>query len=428
MAIEITVPKLSATMTEATVLRWAKAPGETVEAGELLVELETDKAALEVEATDSGVLTERRAEEGETVTVGAILAVLNGDEAADGDAKLAAETAAAPPRPAKSEPRKAQRLEDATAAGPVAPQSAGAQSGGSAMPGLRRPRPAPQRRVLATPLARRIAAASGVSLEGIEGSGPRGRIRRHDVEKATASGRPRPTPAMRTAAGGRLSTMRQRIAAQVAESRRVIPSFSLDRWVELDLVEDSRRLLNRRQETAGGVRLTITDFILQAIADTLVRHPRLASVWRDGTEPAIETVEGGNVGLVVALDDGLMIPVLAGLAGQGLASVAERRQAAVAAARGGRLGAEQSGPASITFSNIGGYGVDRFEAIINPGETAILAMGRISERPVARGGALAVARGASFTLSVDHRVVDGVVGAAFLGDLAERLEKETWRL
>ncbi|MEQ9812277.1 MAG: dihydrolipoamide acetyltransferase family protein [Azospirillaceae bacterium] len=426
MAIEITVPKLSATMTEATVLRWAKAPGEMVEAGELLVELETDKAALEVEATGSGVLAERRAEEGDVVAVGAVLALLEPEAppVKGGTAK-----AAAPGRKTESgkQPRKAQRLED-TGPSATASSSAVPTGAGSPMPGLRRPRPAPQRRVLATPLARRIAAASGVALEDIRGSGPRGRIRRRDVERAAASGQGRALASPRPVSGGALSTMRRRIAAQVAESRRVIPSFSLDRWVALDLVEDSRRLLNRRQEAAGGVRLTVTDFIVQAIADILPRHPRLAGVWRDGTEPAIDTVDGGNVGLVVALDDGLMIPVLQGLTGQGLAVVAERRRAAVEAARGGRLGADQSGPAAITFSNIGGHGVDRFEAIINPGETAILAMGRIAERPVARGGALAVARGASFTLSVDHRVVDGVVGAAFLGALADRLEKETWRL
>lgn len=420
MSIEIAVPKLSATMEEAKVLRWFKNPGDSVREGELLVELETDKAALEVEASASGTLAEQRANEGDTVSVGAVLAVLTVEGDAPTAAKATEKSESAPPAP-----RRAPRLEDP--AEPATPKVAAA--GGSAMPPLRRPAPAPERRVRATPLARRLARQRGLDLSTVRGSGPRGRITRRDLDAAPApTSAPAAPPAAATAEFGGLSRMRLAIAAQVSESHRTIPAFTLDRWVELDLLEDARELFNRKLARESGQKLTITDLILQAMADVLPAYPKMLSAWVDGPQPRVEEVPGVAIGLVVALDDGLMIPVLGELAGKGAEAISAQRRDALAAARSGRLGAAFAGRSTISLSNIGKLGVDRFEAIISPGETAILAVGRVHERPVARNGAMTVARGAHFTLSVDHRLIDGATGAAFLGNLAERIERQTWRL
>ncbi len=419
MSIEITVPKLSATMEEAKVLRWLKQLGDAVREGELLVELETDKAALEVEATASGTLAERRVSEGDTVAVGAVLAVLS----APGAEKPAAPAA---PKPAAPEPKRAPRLEDPSDAAPSqAPSTAN-----GAMPDLRRPATVPTKAVNASPLARRLARERGFSLDALRGSGPHGRVMRRDVENHQPSAKPAPAPTAPASAANAegLSKMRQAIAAQVSESRRTIPSFTLDRWVELDLLEEARDLFNRKLERQNQERLTVTDLVLQAMADVLPKHPKLLARWVDGTPPRVEQANGAAVGLVVALEDGLMIPVLAGLDGKGAEAIAAQRREAVASARSGRLDAAFAAKATISLSNIGKLGVDRFEAIISPGETAILAVGRVSEKPVARNGALAVARGAHLTLSVDHRLIDGLTGAAFLSDLADRIERQTWRL
>jgi pyruvate dehydrogenase E2 component (dihydrolipoamide acetyltransferase) len=217
--------------------------------------------------------------------------------------------------------------------------------------------------------------------------------------------------------------MRQAIAAQVSLSRGTIPAFAIDRWVDLGLAEDTRAAFNARGGPA--LRLTLTDMLLQALADVLPAHPTLLSRWQAGDPPQIVTASDVAIGLAVALDEGLMIPVLDGLGGLGLDDIAQRRSAAVTRARSGRAGEDSA--ATLTVSNIGAAGADRFEAIINPGEAAILAMGRLRESVIAKQGAIRVARGATLTLSVDHRLIDGRTGAAFLAALAQRLEGGGWR-
>ena len=280
------------------------------------------------------------------------------------------------------------------------------------------------------PLARRIARDRGISLGQLRGSGPAGRILRRDVEGAAAAPQPPArdavpaSPGARPAAPGQAaSRMRQAIAAQVSHSRTTIPAFAIDRWVDLGLAEDTRAAFNARGGPAP--RLTLTDMLLQALADVLPAHPMLLSRWQAGDPPQIVTAPDVAIGLAVALDDGLMIPVLDGLGGLGLDDIAQRRAAAVARARSGRAGEDAA--ATLTLSNIGAAGADRFEAIINPGEAAILAVGRLREAVVATRGAIRVARGATLTLSVDHRLIDGRTGAAFLAALAQRLEGGGWR-
>ncbi len=381
--MDLLVPKLSATMETATVLRWLKQAGERVRLGEPIVELETDKAALEVEAPGDGTLASVAAAEGAVLPIGALLATI----AADG---------AATPAPA---------------------------------------------RIPASPLARRLARTYGVDLAQITGSGPHGRRRKRDVlgaarpapaapRSASTDSRPSAPPLPRPVAGDTvepLSPMRRRIAEAVALSRRTIPAFALDRWVETRAIAAARETLGPEIEQASGVRLTLTDFLLQALADTLASLPRLLGRFAEADGgPVRVTPARIDIGLVVATEDGMMIPKLRDLRGQNLGAIAAMRQAAVQRARAGRLAAADAEAASITLSNLGRGGADRFEAIIEPGQSSIVAAGREQERVVARGGAIVITRGLNLTVSVDHRLIDGRAGAAFLGRLAERIERGPW--
>lgn len=221
--------------------------------------------------------------------------------------------------------------------------------------------------------------------------------------------------------------MRQRIAEAVALSRRTIPSFALDRWVESTTLERARKDLAPTVTREIGVKVTITDLLLQAMVDTLAGHPSMLERWTEdksgATRASPTTID---IGLVVAVEGGMMIPVLADLGKRSLAEIVRARRDATQRARIGRLIAADSQPVAISLSNLGKSGIDRFEAIINPGQTAILAIGREHERVIARRGAPVVARGFNLTLSVDHRLIDGVVGAAFLSALADRIEFGPW--
>jgi len=379
--MDLLVPKLSATMETATVLRWLKKPGERVRIGEPIVELETDKAALEVESPGEGTLAVVAAE-GAVLPIGARLATIGGDTATS---------------------------------------------------------PAPTR-VPASPLARKLAEMHGVDLARITGSGPHGRRRKRDVlgaAEVAVPPRAAPIPAAAPSArplqgteGGAvepLSPMRRRIAEAVALSRRTIPAFALDRWVETRAITAARQALGPEIERASGIRLTLTDFLVQALADTLGAMPRLLGRFVEAEGgPARVTPASIDIGLVVATEDGMTIPKLRDLRGQSLRAIAALRQAAVQRARAGRLTAADAEPVSLTLSNLGAGGADRFEAIIEPGQSSIVAVGREHERVIARGGAIVVARGLILTVSVDHRVIDGRRGAEFLGLLAERIERGPW--
>lgn len=221
--------------------------------------------------------------------------------------------------------------------------------------------------------------------------------------------------------------MRAQIAASVTLSRQTIPSFVLDRWIDTSAVERARALIGPEIERAGGVKLTFTDFLLQAMADSLGQSPALLDRYvEQGGKPARIRGASVDIGLVVSVAEGIMIPVLHDLAGKSLAAIAAARQAAVQRARSGRLSQADYQPAAISLSNIGRSGADRFEAIISPGQTSILAVGREHEKVVARAGAIAISKGVNVTLACDHRLIDGLTGADFLGVLADRMERGPW--
>jgi pyruvate dehydrogenase E2 component (dihydrolipoamide acetyltransferase) len=395
--MDFLVPKLSATMESATVLRWLKQAGQRVRMGEPLVELETDKAAIEVEAPADGTLESILAPEGTQIPIGAALGRL----ATSGAPPVPAKPATKAPEPAAAPP---------TAAKPIAPA----------------PAPAPTvviARIPASPLARRLARDGGIRLDSVTGSGPGGRVRKRDVLAALGRG----APAVNAAAAA-LSPMRLKIAEAVALSRRTIPAFALDRWVEITALERARLELGPGIERDRGVKLTHTDLLLQAMADTLAGQPAILDRWVEegGGRPQRLSPGRIDIGLVVAVEGGMMIPVLADLGGRPLAEIARARRDAVQRVRTGRLIAADSAPASLSLSNLGQSGVDRFEAIISPGQSSILAVGRAHERVIARGGLPAVTRGFNLTFSVDHRLIDGVRGADFLGALADRIEFGPW--
>jgi pyruvate dehydrogenase E2 component (dihydrolipoamide acetyltransferase) len=401
--MDLIVPQLSSTMEAARVVKWLKRPGDRLRAGEAVVEVETDKSTMEIESPADAVLTEILVAEGEEVAVGRALAHLAAGEGspatpAAAPASSAATTAAAP-----------------VAAAPVA----AAPAAGTRIA-------AAGERIRASPLARRLAAEAGLDLRAIRGTGPGSRIRKRDVIRSDPSSREDADARSASPLPARpLSSMRARIAETVSVSRRSIPSYTLDRWVETTrLAAEQARLATDK----SGPKVTFTDMLLQAMADTLSRLPAMLDRWLDGAaQPSLVSPRTVDIGLVVAVEQGLLVPTLHDVANRGIAHIARARHQAVERARTGRLTAGDHVPASIALSNLGKSAVDRFEAIISPGQSSILAVGREHERALADGGRLYAARGANLTLSVDHRLIDGRLGAEFLGLLAGRIERGSWR-
>jgi pyruvate dehydrogenase E2 component (dihydrolipoamide acetyltransferase) len=361
--------------------------------------METDKATMEVESPADGVLTEILVPEGQDVAVGGSLGRLRTRDGAP--EPTVTSVSAKPSEPIAAEPNLPEKTEGRSVA--------------------------IDERIKVSPLARRLAAEAGIDLKTVRGTGPNARIRKRDLKQAMAS----PDRDAATAGAGAgsssrpLSAMRARIAETVSASRKTIPSFSLDRWVE------TTELAAARASVAAGLNsenITVTDMLLQAIADTLVKMPSLLDRWFEGAAQPSVTASGTiDIGLVVALENGLLIPTLSDLANKGLTLIARIRRQAVERARAGRLSAADHAPASISLSNLGKSGADRFEAIISPGQSSILAVGREHERALASGGKLYAASGVNLTLSVDHRLIDGKLGADFLGLLADRIEHGSWR-
>jgi pyruvate dehydrogenase E2 component (dihydrolipoamide acetyltransferase) len=370
MPLDLVMPQLGLTMTEGKVLQWFKQPGEPFHVGELLFEVETDKVNLEVEATDEGTLIEIVAPLNELLPVSTVIA-------------------------------RYRKLTEA-------------------QPELEVPR-----KVLASPRARRAAAANGIDLQSLSGTGPNGRIVEQDVllaAKASAHSMPAapaaaaPPPAVTSAP---YSRMRSAVAERMTQSFQTAPHFYLTREIDASELLALRRTLSAALERRGGPRLSITDMLIRAMAIAMAAHPRVNASWRDGgIVPNAEIA----IGVAIALDDGLIVPVLRDIAAVDLMTVARRRNELVERARAGRLTAADFSSAGATLSNLGMFGVDQFQAILNPPESVILATGRIRDRVVAVNGAAAVRPTMSCTISVDHRVLDGAQAARFLAAIAEALE------
>ena len=408
MAIDILMPALSPTMETGTLAKWNVAVGDTVRSGDVIAEIETDKATMEVEAVDEGVLAAILVEGGtEGVAVGTAIARLaeDGENAAD----VAAAPVSAPalaPAVTPTEPVSPASPAPVEAAVPQqVPVTKGASEGV---------------RIFASPLARRIAADSGVDLTALTGSGPHGRILRRDVEAAAgAPASPRPaspaaSPAAVPASPGASHTepnsqMRKIIAERLQQSKATAPHFYLTVDCEIDTLLESRRMMNDR--APEGVKISVNDLIIRAAAMALIKVPKANASWEgDNTR----LFHHADIAMAVAVDGGLVTPVIWAAEQKGLAEIATTSRDLATRAREGRLAPEEFSGGSFTISNLGMYGIREFAAVINPPQGAILAVGAGEERPVVRNGQLAVATVMTVTLSADHRVVDGAVGAEWL--------------
>lgn len=438
MAIDVQMPRLSDTMEEGKILKWLKKVGETIEVGDIIAEVETDKADMEMEALDAGILTEIRVQEGESVAVGAVIAVLG----------EAGETGVAAPAPPKTEAVKPPVVVSPPAPGtPPASERVPVEVAPPAPPppsppkvrGLREPRPRREEeeprvleeRVSASPLVRRMAAEHNLDLRQVRGSGPSGRIVKQDVEallaqpssspqRVQAPSSPVPVSAPAPALAAKKETfsrMRATIAKRLTESMRDAPHFYVTCEIDMSEAVRLRNALKASDRVTADV--TYTHVLVKAVAIALEQHPRLnASYIEEGREYKADI----NIGLAVALDDGLIVPVLHNCNKLSLLEIAAQAQALVERARTGKPSGNDLSGGTFTISNMGMLPIEHFTAIINPPQGAILATGAIKERPVVRHGQVSIAHTMMVTLSCDHRILDGVTGGQFLATLKTLLE------
>ena len=407
MPIIITMPALSPTMTEGTLAKWLLKEGDPVSSGDMLAEIETDKATMEVEAIDDGVLARILVPEGtEGVAVNAPIAILleGGEDASalDGAVPAAAPMAAAAPAAV------------APAGIPVAPAAAVSK-------------PADGGRTLVSPLARRMAAQAGLDLASVKGSGPRGRIVKVDIEAAISRGgvpvaASAPVAADTSVYEGEfelqpLTTMRKTIARRMSEAKREAPHFYLTMDCELDALLALRKDLNAQAD--GAFKLSVNDLVIKATAVALMKVPDANVGYGD---EGIRHYKSADISVAVASERGLITPVIRNANGKGLEAISKEMRELAEKANAGKLMPEEYQGGSFSISNLGMYGVKQFDAVINIPQACILAVGAGEQRAVVKDGALAIAVVMSVTLSVDHRAVDGAVGARFLAAFRGLLE------
>ncbi len=448
MPIQILMPALSPTMTDGTLAKWHKKEGDAVESGDVIAEIETDKATMEVEAADEGTMGRILIAEGtEGVPVNQVIALLL-EDGEDASALEGAEKAATAPTPAPAAPAPAAPAPAPTPApGPAAPATAAAAPPPAPVPAPPLPPGAPPGvRLIASPLARRLAAERGFDISRITGTGPHGRIVKRDIESAApdmgapmpsqAAGAPPPPgpapapiqpPPPRVSTGLAQShqeiphsTVRRVVAQRLTESKQQVPHFYLSIDCQLDKLLALRRDLNAKSpDGAGAYKLSVNDFVIRAAALALLRVPAANATW---TENAILQYSRPDISVAVAIDGGLITPVIENAAGKGLLDISTEMKGLAARARAGQLQPEEYQGGTFTISNLGMYGIREFAAIINPPQGAILAVGAGEERAIVRNGALAIASVMTCTLSVDHRVVDGAVGAEFMAAFKALME------
>ncbi|PTY00463.1 pyruvate dehydrogenase complex dihydrolipoamide acetyltransferase [Spartobacteria bacterium LR76] len=407
----VTMPKLSDTMTEGTITRWRKKKGDTVEMGDILAEVETDKATMEMEAFDDGVLHEIFVPDGGKAKVGdAVALILAEGETAESAGKTPA---------AKNDLTTSGGKEAAPAtAAPAAKAAEGSADSDS--------------RVKASPLARKIAKEKGISLASVQGSGPGGRIVVKDLEgapsapaPAAAAPAPAAAPAIQATAGASdtkvpLSGMRRTIAERLVASKQQNPHFYLSVEVDAGPLMKLRTELNKANEAAGQPKLTVNDFVLLAISRAAAAHPYVNASW--GGDSIIQYASV-NISVAVAVDDGLVTPVIRNAAKLSLKEISASVKDLAARARTKKLKPEEYQGGTITVSNLGSYGVEQFYAIVNPPQAAIVAVGAIVKKPVVNAkDEIVVGQRMVVSLSGDHRVVDGAIGAEFLGTLRKLIE------
>jgi pyruvate dehydrogenase E2 component (dihydrolipoamide acetyltransferase) len=435
--IEIKMPRLSDTMEEGAINTWHKRPGDKVEVGDVLVEIETDKAVMEYEAYQAGTLSKILVEDGQTVDIGAVIALLD-----DGKSAPVSGTAPAASAPAA-----------ATGTGPSATAAAPAQPTGPTVP--RPAAPGPQAangraghgeaRQIASPLVRKIARESQLDLSDVTGTGPGGRIIRADISGLLAGGTPAPAPAyaapgsapvppvpakpgvpvtddLRGSRSVPVSQVRRVIARRLSASAREIPHFYVTAVADAEELMNLRSTLNAQLAQAGRAKVSVNDLLIRACALALRANPEVNVSYGGDDATAMLLHDRVNIGVAVAADSGLIVPVIRDADTKTVTQLgAESRQlAALAAER--KLTPDQTSGGTFTISNLGMFGVEQFTAIINPPESAILAVGATTREPAVVGDTIEPRYRLRYTLSADHRVVDGALAAKFLKTLSELIE------
>jgi len=414
MPTNVIMPALELAQETGKVLRWLKSPGDAVHKGEPIVEIETDKVTVEIEAPASGVLRDVTARAGDVVPVGKTIALIFAVGEAGVAAQAPAVNASVPAVKASPLARKIAEQHGVdlarvkTASGRIekADVLAYVAAGGTAA-----------RLAAASPKARRLAAERGVEITVVRGSGPSGAVLAADVAAvASAAAEVAAAPSAARAGAPGVGTVWRIMAERMTASWTTAPHFYLVREVNV-----SRLVTWRERATKQtGARITYTDILVRLVAAALSRHPRVNAAWKDGEIVLNADI---NIGLAVAIDDGLVVPVIHRADTLGLAELAARREDLVSRAQAGKLRPADIQGGGFTISNLGMYGVDAFNAVVNPPQAAILAVGRIVDRAVAVNGQPAVQPTMVLTLSCDHRALDGARGAQFLGALGELIEE-----
>ncbi len=394
MITKVVMEALSPTMEEGRIITWHKKEGDEVTVGDIIAEVETDKAVMELQARGDGILRKIVAGEGATVEVGKLVAVIAG---ADDDIGDVGATAPAPAAESTTEASQAVAAEPPPAAAPPAP------AGG---------------RIKASPLARRMAREQRVDLESVQGSGPGGRIVKRDLTGAAGTA-PTIAPVGVVSPGGfedvSLGQMRKTIAKRLAQSIGPVPHFFLTTEVDMERAAAARAELN----ALGDQRISFNDIAIKVVAMALMQHRACNAWWQDDHIRYFNEV---HMGMAVAVEDGLITPVIRNANLKTLRDIASESRALAERARERRLQPEEYTGATFSISNLGMFGIDEFTAIINPPEAGIIAVGALMEKPVALDGALVVRRRMRLTMSCDHRVIDGATGAQFLQTVTTMLE------
>jgi pyruvate dehydrogenase E2 component (dihydrolipoamide acetyltransferase) len=397
MAAKILMPKLSDTMTEGVILKWLKNEGDSIKQGEILVEIESDKADMELESYDTGILRKILIPEGGKAPIGDVIGIIG-----EADEDIASFLKSG----------NAEAAQHQTGHAEVRPETLSAPSQVSATTS--------GGRIKASPLARKIADEKKIDLHTLTGSGPEGRIIKRDVNRITASSSAAAGPqAAKESSGGykdvELSLIRKTIAKRMQESKQQVPHFYVT--IEIDM-ESAISLRGQYIETTG-IKISFTDIVVKAASLALLKNPNINAAFIDSATRQFDEL---HIAVAVALDEGLVTPVLRNCKGKSVAQLNEELRDLADRARKRKLKPEEYQGATFTVSNLGMFGVEDFTAIINPPEGAILAVGAILEKPVVKNGSITPGHIMKVTLSSDHRIIDGAVAARFLQDLKKLLE------
>jgi pyruvate dehydrogenase E2 component (dihydrolipoamide acetyltransferase) len=392
MATEVVLPRIDVGMTQGTIVEWKKKEGDPVKKGEILYVLETEKVSFEVEATDSGILTGVMANAGEVVKVGTIVAFL----------LQAGEKIPEFPRQAGAE------IKESIPAAPRIETVEGYEAAREAKP------------VKASPLAKRMAKEHHIDLSRIAGTGPEGRITKEDVLQAVEEAKKAATGPIIQEEILPLSSMRRTIARRMTESFQAAPHFYLSVEVDTEELRKAREKLRSPMEEITGVKLTYTDLLIKIVATALEGHPGINVRWKG---EGIERLRDIDIGVAMAVEDGLIVPVIRQANTKSLMEIVRIRSDFGQRAKEGKVRLDEMRGGSLTLTNLGMFGIDQFSAIINPPESAILAIGRIAERPAVYNGQIVIRPRMNLTFSIDHRVLDGVSGSRFLQRIKELIEQ-----